>query len=194
MRSAKKNKRSATTTSCSCCEQQTKKSRPTPVGPPTPIPLAVPSQEKGTSGPSNAHNNNTVQGGEVNPVPVPPNEVVLPIQQPQQQIPLNFADDSSSDDDVDPPAGLQDILNTQMIGFIPDTGMQYAEPVSTPIISQIKQSLCKDIWKGKYIDLSSHLPVNSASQPSNCTLQFDKHANISIQPSTRSAKITSIEG
>ncbi|KAH3890993.1 hypothetical protein DPMN_015084 [Dreissena polymorpha] len=75
----------------------------------------------GTSGPSNAHNNDTVQGGEVNPVPVPPNEVVLPIQQPQQQITLNFADDSSSDDDADPPAGLQDILNTHMMGLLPDT-------------------------------------------------------------------------
>ncbi|KAH3814171.1 hypothetical protein DPMN_142664 [Dreissena polymorpha] len=114
MRPAKKNKRSATTTACSCCEQQTKKSRSTPTGPPTPIPPAVPSQEKGTfTGPSNAHNSNTVQGiqgGEVNHVPVPPNEVVLPIKQPQQQVPLNFADDSFSDVDVDPPAGLHDIM------------------------------------------------------------------------------------
>ncbi|KAH3891003.1 hypothetical protein DPMN_015094 [Dreissena polymorpha] len=80
MRPVKKNKRSATTTSCSCCAQQTNKSRCTPTGPPTPIPLAVPSYKKGTSGPSNAHNNDTVQGGEVNPAPVPPNEVVLPLQ------------------------------------------------------------------------------------------------------------------
>ncbi|KAH3819634.1 hypothetical protein DPMN_121374 [Dreissena polymorpha] len=121
MRPAKKNKRSATTTTCNCCENTiTKKSRSTPTSPPTPIPPAVPSQEKvASTGPSNAHNSNTVQdiqGGEVNPVPAPPNDFILPIQQPHQQVPVNFSDDSSSEDDVDPPAGLQDILNTHMMG------------------------------------------------------------------------------
>ncbi|KAH3703657.1 hypothetical protein DPMN_078698 [Dreissena polymorpha] len=88
---------------------------------------------------------------------------------------------------------LQVILSTHMMVLLPDTGIQYAEPISTPILTQIKKSLCKDIWKGKYVELSSLLPVNSASQPANSTLQLDKQAHISIQPSTRSTKITSIE-
>ena len=220
MRPAKKTKkRSATTTICSCCDNTTaKKSRSTPTSPPPSISTAIPVQETGTStGPSNAHNgsgNNTIQhiqGVDFNPGPVPPNEVVLPHQQPPQvpgpvppnavvlphqqplQVPFNYSDDSSSEDEVDPPANLQEILSTHMMGLLPDTGMHYAEPISTPILPQIKKSLCKDIWKGKYVELSSLLPVNSASQSSNFTLQLDKHAHISIQPSTRCTKITSIE-
>ncbi|KAH3700135.1 hypothetical protein DPMN_075103 [Dreissena polymorpha] len=91
MRPAKKTKkRSATTTIYSCCDNTTaKKSRSTPTSPPPSISTAVPLQETGTStGPSNAHNgsgNNTIQhiqGVDFNSGPVPPNEVVLPHQQP----------------------------------------------------------------------------------------------------------------
>ncbi|KAH3779416.1 hypothetical protein DPMN_157219 [Dreissena polymorpha] len=41
----------------------------------------------------------------------------------------------------------QDILNTHMMGLLPDTGKQYADPVSTPIISHIKQSFARTFGK-----------------------------------------------
>ncbi|XP_052262097.1 uncharacterized protein LOC127865977 [Dreissena polymorpha] len=144
---AKKTKKRSATTICSCCDNTTaKKSRSTPTSPPPSISTAIPVQETGTStGPSNAHNgsgNNTIQhiqGVDFNPGPVPPNEVVLPHQQPPQvpgpvppnavvlphqqplQVPFNYSDDSSSEDEVDPPANLQEILSTHMMGLLPDT-------------------------------------------------------------------------
>ncbi|XP_052257114.1 integrase/recombinase xerD homolog isoform X1 [Dreissena polymorpha] len=194
MRPAKKTKkRSATTTICSCCDNTTaKKSRSTPTSPPPSISTAIPVQETGTStGPSNAHNgsgNNTIQhikGVDFNPGPVPPNEVVLPHQQPPQvpgpvppnavvlphqqppQVPFNYSDDSYSEDEVDPPANLQEILSTHMMGLLPDTDREISSFSST---------------NGQGSNCNS-----GSSSTAQLNLQIYNLLNSSLAPSTRAS-------
>lgn len=60
-------------------------------------------------------------------------------------------------------------------------------------MSQVKHSICKDIWKGKFIDLGSLLPSVTTTAPTQYMLQLDDHSNVSITPSSKPRRITSIE-
>ncbi|XP_052797108.1 uncharacterized protein LOC128229306 [Mya arenaria] len=73
-------------------------------------------------------------------------------------------------------------------------GIQYTEPINTPILNQIKRSICKDIWRNKFIDFSSLLPsFPSSTCDPQFSFQLDQHSNFALRPSTRTQKIITIE-
>ncbi|KAH3816945.1 hypothetical protein DPMN_118470 [Dreissena polymorpha] len=69
----------------------------------------------------------------------------------------NHMDDSSSSDD-DSGFTFPQAVHAHARDIIPGTGQLFAEPISTPIMSQIKKSVCKDIWKNKYVEMALLLP------------------------------------
>ena len=66
--------------------------------------------------------------------------------------------------------------------------------INTPIISQIKQSVCQTIWSNKYVELGLLLPnsINSSTNQAY-TLQMDNTSNISLAPCNKTRKIHNIE-
>ncbi|XP_052809378.1 uncharacterized protein LOC128237837 [Mya arenaria] len=74
------------------------------------------------------------------------------------------------------------------------TPIQYSEPISSPILSQIKKSVQKAIWENKYIDIASLLPASTNQHQSpTFSLHVDNQSSISISPSHEAKKIATIE-
>lgn len=122
-----------------------------------------------------------------------------------QQLPIHMqdtdmSDDTSSDSDQDETdAGIQVLPSFQEAvaqhsqNITSGNGIQFAEPISTPIINQVRKSLCKDIWKNKYVDMATLLPSSQNLQPVQYTLQMDSNSQFTINPTSRTRKISNIE-
>ncbi|KAH3821610.1 hypothetical protein DPMN_123375 [Dreissena polymorpha] len=120
----------------------------------------------------------------------------LPFRRPglNSAMPLvDYDSDSSGSSDEDHDLAFHQAVRSHGADLFQGTGMLYAEPISTPIISQVKKSVFKDIWKNKYVDLAFLLPSAMSGQATQYTLQMDSNAQISITPKSSSKKITNIE-
>ncbi|KAH3836266.1 hypothetical protein DPMN_109636 [Dreissena polymorpha] len=60
---------------------------------------------------------------------------------------LDENSDSSGSSNEDHDLTFNQAVCSHGADLLQSTGMMYAEPISTPIISQLKMSVCKDIWK-----------------------------------------------
>lgn len=103
------------------------------------------------------------------------------------------SEESSDDSEAEGFPSFPTTVQNHLHNLLPGNGVHYQESISTPIISQIKSSLCKDIWRNKFVDLAALLPNNAISTQPKFTLQLDSDSNISIAPSSRPQKIHSIE-
>ncbi|KAH3811969.1 hypothetical protein DPMN_140387 [Dreissena polymorpha] len=104
----------------------------------------------------------------------------------------NHMDDSSSSDE-DPGFTFPQAVHAHARDIIPGTGQLFAEPIRTPIMSQIKKSVCKDIWQNKYVEMALLLPSALSQQSQQYTLQLDSNSQILIMPKSNLKKITNIE-
>lgn len=116
-------------------------------------------------------------------------EVMLPLLSPPH------IDDDTSSDEESIGDDFLDIVNNHTHSMLSGNGTQFVEPINSPIINQVKNSIRKAIWKNKFIDMAVLLPNTSFShtQAQQFTLQMDQHSNISVQPVVRPRRITSIE-
>lgn len=211
-------KKTATTTSCSCCSKQSDKAKKRSAA------LSCDTMNNKTNKRKKLHtqgrqspllDNPVAQDDEMSqtlPLPLDThcNNLYMP-QLPGQHSPstppdfqspglgnVSIADDTSSDsqseeeeDDVLP--NLQQVIANHSQNLLPGNGVQFAEPISTPIVSQIKKSICKDIWRHKFVDMASLLPSSHNPQTPQFTLQIDHHSNFTINPTSRTRKITNVE-
>ncbi|XP_052793891.1 uncharacterized protein LOC128227416 isoform X2 [Mya arenaria] len=107
-----------------------------------------------------------------------------------QTVQIPGSDTSDSDESVED----TDYPSRQHSELITGNGtpIQYSEPISSPILSQIKKSVQKAIWAHKYIDIASLLPASTNQHQSpTFSLHVDNQSNIS--PSHKAKKITTIE-
>ncbi|XP_052264881.1 uncharacterized protein LOC127867602 [Dreissena polymorpha] len=105
----------------------------------------------------------------------------------------SFDIDSSSSSDEDQGFSFSQALHTHARDILPGTGHLYAEPISTPILSQVKKSICKDILRNKFVEMAALLPSTLSRQANQYTLQLDSNSQISITPKSNLRKITTIE-
>ncbi|KAH3866885.1 hypothetical protein DPMN_030008 [Dreissena polymorpha] len=110
---------------------------------------------------------------------------------------LPVESDSSSDSDSDEDdhylfPSLQQAVS-QHTNSLAGNGIQFAEPIGTPIINQIKSKTRKLIWKNKFVDMAFLLPSSQNPSTPQFTLQLDDQHNFTINPTSRSKKINTIE-
>ncbi|XP_052250039.1 uncharacterized protein LOC127857601 [Dreissena polymorpha] len=105
----------------------------------------------------------------------------------------SFDIDSSSSSDEDQGFSFSQALHTHARDILPGTGHLYAEPISTPILSQVKKSICKDIWRNNFVEMAALLPSTLSTQANQYTLQLDSNSQISITPKSNLRKILTIE-
>ena len=191
-----KPKRSHTATGCPCCQepdsQDAKRSkRRKPAETSTEAELTLPTSSRHLDAVPLV----------IDPIPTPtaiqpPPIPVHPIQPPPQILPLHHSSSSSEagsdDEEAIPESGLQHIISNH-VKALTGNGYQFASPISTPILSQVKPSICKDIWKGKFIDLASLLLSSMPSAPTQFMLQMDHNSNINLAPSARPRRLNTIE-
>ena len=114
-------------------------------------------------------------------------------QQPQL-LPESDTDESdTSSDSDDDMFTFQDAVARHVNNVMAGNGIQFAEPISTPIINQVKRSICKQIWKNKFVDIAALLPSSQTPSPTQYTLQVDNNSQFTTNPTTRARKISNIE-
>ena len=102
------------------------------------------------------------------------------------------AEDEADDEDVN--MSFPNVLSSHTDSLLGIGYPTYVTPVSTPINSQISASIQQKIFQNKFVDFSLLLPSDSIPQGnSKFQLQVDAEANISLVPSQKTKKITSIE-
>lgn len=101
--------------------------------------------------------------------------------------------DYSESEDEDLPSNIHQTVNNHLHSILPGNGVLFTEPISTPIVSQVKRSIRKDIWKNKFVDLATLLPTSNFSPAPQYTLQMDHQSNLSITPAQRTRKINNID-
>ncbi|XP_052776088.1 uncharacterized protein LOC128213977 [Mya arenaria] len=111
-------------------------------------------------------------------VQMPPNGV-----QPQPSASNIISSDDDSDEDP-----MDGAVEAYLNSLLPQGNLQ---PISTPIISQIKPSIANKIWRNIYIDFTLLLP--SAQNSNKFAIQMDKNAQLCIIPTHQAKKIPSID-
>lgn len=131
---------------------------------------------------------------------VPPQDIMdltgeIQHAQGQEHEHFNHEETESSEDDEDPHMALDQAIQAHTIDLTGGINMaQYAQPISTPIFSQIPHKLQKRIWAHKFVDLAQLLP--SSQQHQTSTSQFTltmKNSTLSLVPQTKSKRIDSIQ-
>ena len=98
-----------------------------------------------------------------------------------QQPPVRTSDSSSEEPSTE--LTYDDVIQEHVTNFMPGTHIPFTGSVSTTIVSQIKPSICKDIWRYKFVDLTLLLPNSTPAisttklQLTWRTCQLPKHKN-----------------
>jgi hypothetical protein len=79
-------------------------------------------------------------------------EVVLPLLNPPDM------DEDKSSDEESIGEDFQDVIQNHTLFILSGNGTQFVEPISSPIINQVKNSISKAIWKNKFLDMAVLLP------------------------------------
>lgn len=106
---------------------------------------------------------------------------------------MQSSDSDSDEDDVPFVPSFQDAISHHSHAILSGNGIQFAEPISTPILNQIKRATCKAIWRNKYVDMADLLPSTLNPQPTHYTLQVDNRSNFTINPTSKSKRIQNVE-
>lgn len=104
------------------------------------------------------------------------------------------SDESESDeDDISFMPNVHNVITQHSQDLLTGNGIQFAEPIGTPIISQVKKSVCKAIWRNKFVDMAHLLPSSHSHQMPTFSLQVVQHSNLTINQTSQSKKITNVE-
>ncbi|KAH3691258.1 hypothetical protein DPMN_192007 [Dreissena polymorpha] len=205
-------KKTATSTTCACCKGSTANGDQTISVPARPTEEPVADQTRGFSIPtipdnraypftatvSSTQHFNTSQGHSDIQSATSDVQQLLTFGHPSiGNLPTmptvdNHMDDSSSSDE-DPGFSFLQAVHAHARDIKPGTGQLFAEPLSNPIMRQIKKSVCKDIWHNKYVEMALLLPSALSQQSQQYTLQLDNDSQISFIPKSNLKKITNIE-
>jgi len=107
------------------------------------------------------------------------------VQQPPVRISESSSEESSTEMTYD------DVIQDHVNNLIPGTHTPFTDSVSTSIFSQIKSSICKDIWRNKFVDLALLLP-NSTPATANDQITINMK-DMSVAQTQKPRRITSIE-
>ncbi|XP_052229228.1 uncharacterized protein LOC127843584 [Dreissena polymorpha] len=117
----------------------------------------------------------------------------MPAVPPHLPVESDSSSNSDSDEDDHYLFPILQQAVSQHTNSLAGNGIQFAEPIGTPIINQIKSKTRKLIWKNMFVDMAFLLPSSQNPSTLQFTLQLDDQHSFTINPTSRSKKINTIE-